>query len=543
MVEMGVSDHEDRASGAAEADGERRLRLTIRQRARLYELGRAFSELTELDELLPVVIAKSKELLGVESSAIMLHDPATDELYFPYVADVAPDVEQRMAAVRFPAAQGIAGWVLRHGTVQYVPDVSRDPRWYRHVDGQTGMTTHSLLSAPLRTRDGIIGVLALRNKLEGDFTAEDGELIEALAENIAVAIDNARRLGRAQQSAAQLRDEVDALQRQMERSNRFDEMIGSSPAMQRVFRLLESAATSPVTVLIGGETGTGKELAARAIHFTGPRRQRPFVPVNCGALSETLLENELFGHCKGAFTGALTDKQGLFEVAHGGTIFLDEVGDMPPAMQVKLLRVLQEGEILRVGETAPRPVDVRVISASNRDLPAATRAGDFRSDLLYRLNAFPIELPPLRERREDIPLLVARLLEQTTAKFAKPIERCSPRALDILMHHNWPGNVRELQNEIERAVALAPAGGVIDAADLSEHVLRSSGPRIPLPGTDLTLRRARDLFEREYVGQMLDRHDGNATQAAKVLGISRVMLQKKIRDYGLRKKDREPGAR
>jgi Nif-specific regulatory protein len=398
------------------------------------------------------------------------------------------------------------------------------------------MTTRSLLSAPLRTREGIIGVLALRNKLAGDFTQEDCVLIAAVAENIAVAIDNAHRLGRARQSAAQFRDQIDRLQRRLGVDAGYDGIIGSSAVMQRVFRLLESAAHSPVTVLISGETGTGKELAARAIHNNGPRRERPFVPVNCGALSETLLESELFGHRRGAFTGALADKRGLFEVADGGTIFLDEIGDMPPPMQVKLLRVLQEGEVLPVGETVARPVDVRVISATHRDLESATRSGGFRDDLLYRLNAFPITLPPLRERREDIPLLVTRLLEQTTLKFGKVIERCGAKALDLLMSYEWPGNVRELQNEIERAVALAPARGVIEPADLSPHLVRGTGPRIPLPTSAVTLRRARELFELEYVGQVLAEHGGNATRAAKVLGISRVMLQKKIKLYGLRGK-------
>jgi Nif-specific regulatory protein len=522
------------ARGIDQSEG--RLRLGIRQRARLYEVSRAFRELVELDELLPAVIAKTKALFGVESSAIMLLDATTNELYVPYVADVAPEVERRFVEVRFPADRGIAGWVLSHGDVELVPDVADDPRWYRSVDGHTGMVTRSLLCAPLTSRDGVIGVLSLRNKLEGGFTPEDAELIATVAENIAVAIDNARRFGDAQRSAERLRDAVDALQRQAVRHGGFDDIIGVSPAMQRVFHLLASAAASPVTVLITGETGTGKELIARAIHYNSPRRARPFVAVNCGALSETLLESELFGHRKGAFTGALADKKGLFEVADGGTIFLDEIGDMPPVMQVKVLRVLQEGEFLPVGETTAHHVDVRVISATHHDLAAEAASGGFRADLYYRLNAFPIVVPPLRERRQDIPLLVAKLLERTAEKFGKTAQRCNPRALELLIAYAWPGNVRELQNEIERAVVLAPAGGIIEPADLSERIARSASPRVALPSADLPLRHAREVFEREYVAQVLAQHSGNASRAAKVLGISRVMLQRKIRQYGLRQK-------
>jgi transcriptional regulator with GAF, ATPase, and Fis domain len=519
-----------------EESGEGLLRLGIRQRARLYDVTRAFSELVELDQLLPTVIARTKTLFAVESVAILLLDPATDELYVPYIADIAPEVERRFAAVRFPASRGIAGWVLQHGRVDLVADVSRDPRWYGSVDGQTGMATRSLLSAPLRTRDGIIGVLSLRNKLEGAFTDEDVELVAAVAENIATAIDNARRFGAVQRSAENLRETVDALQEQVLRDSGFKDIVGNSAGMQLVFRLLASAAASPVTVLITGETGTGKELVARAIHSHSARRAQPFVAVNCGALSEALLESELFGHRKGSFTSAVADKKGLLEVASGGTVFLDEVGDMPASMQVKLLRVLQDGEILRVGETDVRHVDVRVISATNRDLAAEMAAGRFRADLYYRLNTFPIVLPPLRERREDIPTLVTRLLEGTTEKFGKTVQRCSARALELLTAYSWPGNVRELQNEIERAVALAPAGGTIEPTDLSERVARAAAPRVALPSADLSLRRAREVFEREYVAQVLAQHGGNASRAAKVLCISRVMLQRKIRLYGLRRK-------
>jgi Nif-specific regulatory protein len=518
---------------------EEALQLSIGQRALLYDLAKAIGELVELDQLLPEVIHRTKALFAVESSAVMLLDAETDEFYVPYVADVARDIEQRLAAVRFPADRGIAGWVLRHGRVEHVADVSRDPRWYGTIDGRTGMVTHSLLCAPLRGRAGPLGVLSLRNKASGGFTADDQQLIEAVADSIGTALDTARRLGDARLAADQLRSEVAALQTQLARGAAPGDIVGNSTAMQRVFKLIDSAAALPVTVLITGETGAGKELVARAIHSRGARRERPFLALNCGALSETLLESELFGHRKGAFTGAQSDKKGLFEVADGGTVFLDEVGDMPPPMQVKLLRALQEGEILPVGDTAPRTIDVRVVSATNRDLGAAVHDGRFRADLFYRLNIFPIAVPPLRERRDDVTLLAAQLLERVSQRFDKPVGRLTARALERLGAYDWPGNVRELQNEIERAVALVAPGAPIDVDDLSEHV-RSSGRVSALPpiaAAGVSLRRARDLFERQLITQVLAQHGGNASRTARALGISRVMLHKKLRAYGLRRMD------
>jgi transcriptional regulator with PAS, ATPase and Fis domain len=244
--------------------------------------------------------------------------------------------------------------------------------------------------------------------------------------------------------------------------------------MAEVFRLMESAAASPIAVLVEGDTGTGKELVARGIHRAGARADGPFLAVNCAAISETLLESELFGHRRGSFTGASQDQPGLFEAAGGGTILLDEIGEMPPSMQAKLLRVVQEGEIIPVGETRPRPIDVRSISATNRDLSGAVAAGSFRQDLYYRLAAFPIQLPPLRERSEDIPLLVDRILQRAVERHGKRIRGIESAAMDLLVAFEWPGNVRELENEIERAVALAREGDDIRIAHLSRKL---SGPR------------------------------------------------------------------
>jgi len=515
--------------GAAGEPGEEALSLA--QRAQLYEATRGFVELVELGALLPVANARARALIAAESSVIMLLDTATDELFVPYAADVAPEVERRWAAVRFPADRGIAGWVLRHGLVEHVPDVAADPRWYRTVDGQTGMVTEALLCAPLRTRAGTIGVLSLRNK-RGGFSAADVALIGAFARAVAAAIDTARQLVGARQEEARLRAEVDALQGQAARGSGFGDIVGHSAAMRAVFRLLESVAPLPVTVLVSGESGTGKELIARALHFNGPRRARPFVAVNCGALSETLLASELFGYRRHAFTGAMADKKGLFEVADGGTILLDEVGDMPASMQVQLLRVLQEGEVLPVGDTQPRRVDVRVIAATHRDLGAEVRAGRFREDLYYRLTVFPIALPPLRERREDLPLLVAHLLARTAARFGAAPRHCGPAALARLAAYGWPGNVRELQNAVEHAMVLARGDG-IEPEDLPAAV-RAATPEVPRAPDGLTLRAAREAFERAYLTQALAAHGGNASRAARTLGISRVMLQRRIRVWQLR---------
>ena len=334
---------------------------------------------------------------------------------------------------------------------------------------------------------------------------------------------------RVKESEAKLRDEAVILQREGVNRNRFVEVIGTSDAMRRVFRLIESAITWPVTVLLTGETGTGKELIARAIHYNSARRDRPFVAVNCGALTETLLESELFGHKHGAFTGAVADRKGFFEVADGGTVLLDEIGETTPAMQVKLLRVLQSGEVVPVGETTPRFIDVRIISSTNRDLEQEARTGRFRRDLFYRLSTFPITLPPLRERKDDISLLAAHILTRAAQKFGKPVPRLSPATVRALIHYTWPGNVRELENEIERAIALAGAGDTIQPEHLSEKVTAKA--LVPVGVEATLLRRARDLFEQEYVTEILRQNNGNVLRTARILGISRSVLNSRLQHW------------
>ena len=296
-----------------------------------------------------------------------------------------------------------------------------------------------------------------------------------------------------------------------------------------------------------GETGVGKEVIANAIHAKSPRSDAPFVTVNCGALPAALLESELFGFARGAFTGATRDKLGLFEVADRGTLFLDEIGDTPPELQVKLLRVLQEGELRRLGETQSRHIDVRIISATNRDLEAEVRANHFREDLFYRLSVFPIRVPALRERREDIPVLTSVLLQRIAERLERNVGALTAQALDHLIQHDWPGNIRELENELERAVALTSRDSAITHESLSERVLRSAAhPGTPTRGSAVrssNLKQARHAFEREFVATVLEQHRGNATRAAQELGISRQMLQRKIRDWDLRNPSKTPDRR
>jgi Nif-specific regulatory protein len=509
----------------------------------LYDVSRSFSGLMELERLVPLIVRKAKEALGADGGAVLLLDPEKQELFFPYTAEAGPEVDRRLSDVRLPVSRGIAGWVVQNGTSQLVDDVAHDERWYAGVDVQTGMVTRSLLTAPLLTQGGVIGCLQLRSARVAAFSQDDLAFLDALAQNVAIAIENARLYERVRGSERSLRDRVTILSREIVRHNGHADLVGASPSMERVFHLIEAASAAAVTVLILGETGTGKELVARAIHTGGPRQAEPFVAINCSALSDTLLEDELFGHRKGAFTGATEHREGLFSAAHGGTIFLDEVGEMSAAMQVKLLRVLETGEILPVGENTPRWVDVRVISATNRDLAARVESGEFRRDLYYRLNVFPIEVPPLRNRRADLPMLVAHLLRQTAAKLGRPAIDIDRAALEALAQYDWPGNIRELRNELERASVLTRPGVPITRAGLSARIKDGSSAPPPAaadagigPDADApeALRDARGVFEARHIRWVLERHGGNVSQAARVLGISRSFLHQKMKEHGIR---------
>lgn len=328
-------------------------------------------------------------------------------------------------------------------------------------------------------------------------------------------------------------NEVHDLRSQLRAQRNFGNIIGKSRAMQDIFALLEKVKDAHVPVLILGESGTGKELIARAIHYNSPRRDKPFVVQNCSAFNDNLLESELFGHVKGAFTGAIRDKEGLFAAADGGTFFLDELGEMSPALQVKLLRVLQQGTFLPVGGTKERSVDVRVVTATNRDIPAMVAAGTFREDLFYRLNLVTLRLPPLRERAEDIPLIVTHLLERDATRRRGAPRTLAPETLQRLVGYPWPGNIRELENEIERLLLMSGDDSVMRPEHLSPHVLAGERGEKRLKPLTGTLREAVEALEREMITQALERTAGNKSEAARELGIARSNLIAKANLYGL----------
>ncbi len=319
--------------------------------------------------------------------------------------------------------------------------------------------------------------------------------------------------------------------RDIEGDCRFGRLVAKSRAMMEVIRLAEKVAQYDTTVLITGESGTGKELMAQAIHQAGGRAARPFVAVNCGGIPETLLESEFFGHRRGAFTGAVSDKKGLFREADGGTLFLDEIGELPLALQVKLLRVLQESEVRPVGDSATRRVDVRVIAATARDLEAEVQRGNFREDLFFRLNVMPIRLPPLRERIEDIPLLSRHFVNLLGRRLKKDIEGIAPAAVAMLVKHHWPGNVRELENVIERAAVLAEKRIILPENLPPELGARTGDRRMDDIFGGFSLKTARRIMEKRLISRALEATGGNRTKAARLLEISHPSLLQKIRLY------------
>ena len=403
--------------------------------------------------------------------------------------------------------------VVASGAPLLTHDALADPRFEQSASVILHQIT-SIICVPLMEDESVIGVIYLDSRQDRQrFTEDNLNFINIFARMAAIAVDYASSYG-------ELYNEKQRLQNELKQQGSFDEMIGRSPRMLEVYSMMKRVMNTDISVLLEGESGTGKELVARALHYSGHRRDNSFIAQFCGNLSENLLESELFGHKKGSFTGAITDKRGMFELANGGTFFLDEIADISPTIQAKLLRVIQEGEIRRVGDNESKKVDVRIISATNKSLREEVDKGKFREDLYYRLNVISINLPPLRNRRGDIPILVRHFLDKYAQKNNIYSKKLSPRALQVLSNYEWPGNVRELENAIERAIIMAE-GDTIDVQDLfiPEQELVSDSPK--------TLKD----YEREIVSRVLDDCGGNKTKTAEILGVSLRWLHYKLSEW------------
>lgn len=476
----------------------------------LSEIALAVNSIHEPDALLEKVLAIAMRELEAERGFVLLTAEDAEKGFEVKNSRNFSD-DQIGEIVRISTSVVLE--VLQTGEPVLVYEALQDDR-FRDTESIVVQQIKSIACVPLRIKNRQIGAIYLDSLTKrGRFTSETLPFISAFANQAAIAIENARLVKRLSEENRRLRTEV-------QRVHGFDEIIGQSRAMDEVFDTMTRVLDSDATVLIEGESGTGKELVARAIHYNGHRKDGSFVAIFCGSLPEELLESELFGHKKGAFTGAVEDKPGLFEEADGGTVFLDEVGDLTPRVQTALLRVLQEGEIKRVGETKMRNVDVRIISATNKPLKGLMQEEGFREDLYYRLNTISISMPPLRRRGADVHLLAHHFLDIYARK--KDIDGFTEDALEALKNYSWPGNVRELENTIERAVVFA-RGNLIEKEDLR---LPDEDELDPFePGT--TLKQA----ERLVVERTIDACDGNISEAARTLDVSRRWLHYRLKEW------------
>ncbi len=490
----------------------------------LYRHAAALGESTDLGAVLDVAAQLAFELLpGATHFAVALRERAGR---FPVVCARRRDGGE----VEIPISRTLMGRVLEQRAGLFLSNAASEMADARSVVAG-GMA--STLMVPLWTGADIRGVLQVDNRDKpGLFAADDLEVLTVAAGHISFAAENARLVARLERAEQRLSRENRYL-KEKQQADSFAGIIGESDAMQAVIDQIGKVRDTRVPVLITGETGTGKELVARALHYTSQRKQHLFVAQNCSALPSTLLESELFGHARGAFTGADRDKKGLFELADGGTIFLDELGEMPLTLQAKLLRVLQEGEIWPVGAARPKRIDVRVVSATHRNLEEMVQAGDFRQDLYYRLHVYPIQLPPLRVRRDDIPMLAHHFIERYAREFGRPVTGFTPEAIARLKAYNWPGNVRELQNELQRVLIGRTEGDLVLAEDLSQRILGQTGVIDDTQVPRGTLKEMVNAVERVLLARALDEHDGNKTQTAKTLGITREGLHKKLVRFGM----------
>lgn len=494
------------------------LTLTAEHLAVLYEISEDLTSMLDLNTLLDRILNRLLQVTKGERAMIALKDQGAFGIRVARTHNL-DDVTKK------EVSSSIIKWVIERNEPILSDDACSDERFHKQKS-IVSYGIRSVLCVPLHhAESGVVGALYTdHRRLEDQFTEKDRLFMSAFANLASVATINARMY-------CQIKARALFLSEQVKDRSEFEELVGRSQAMQEVFNLLEVAAKSEMTVLIQGETGTGKELAARAIHSRSERKDKPFLSANCAALTHELLQSELFGHKKGAFTGASSDRKGLFLSADGGTVFLDEIGNASAQLQSSLLRVLQDGEIQRVGEAEVRNVDVRVIAATNRDLEADVRSGSFREDLLYRLRVLQVEMPPLRSRVEDIPLLSEYLMKRVSREQKKAVRGYTVGAMAALMDHGWPGNVRELENEIMRAIALVEEGKEITTDLFSQKIGFTQKPEA---GKEGYFKARVAALEKRMIVEALDTCDGKISRAAEKLGLSRNGLQKMMTRHGLR---------
>ena len=480
----------------------------------------------DLGALLDLIAREAIKLLDCDRASIFLLDRERNELW----SKVALGNDE---ILRFDASSGIAGAAVTSGAIVNVLDAYSDPRFFTGIDSRTGYRTRTILVAPLRNQGGeIIGAFEALNKRSGVFHRRDEETLETLGAHAAIAIETAQLIGELRRSQDELVAQNTHLWREVERRTAAHGIIGASGRIQHVVRLIERIRDSVVNVLITGESGTGKEMAARAIHFTSPRGRKPFVALNCAALPETLVESELFGIEKGVATG-VNQRIGQFERANGGTLFLDEIGDLSMTAQAKILRVLQERMVERVGGRGPVPVDVRLLAATNKDLETEIGRGNFREDLYYRIKVIHIQMPPLRDVREDVPLLARHFLKEYGKEMGRPAMEFSPAILRKLANSPWPGNVRQLRNEVMRLAACAQ-GDMISEDDLFEEDFGAGPEPARTAGAKpQSLKKAIADLERQMIQEALTATRNNQQQTARILGLSRQGLINKLKRYAI----------
>ncbi len=485
----------------------------------LHEIARVLARSDELKDQLQQTLDIMSTWLGMERGAVSILDLQTGEAWL----DVARGVDFETGRISYQPGEGITGKVAQTGRPMAVANLGNETLFLDRTGARRSLDRSSLafLCVPIFYQNQVVGVLSadkLAHQVES--LEREVEILGAIAELLGKVV----HFRVVEEENKRLREMLAEAKRPM------TSIIGRSKVIREVLRLIDQVAGTNTTVLINGETGTGKELVAKALHENSPRRSRPFVQVNCAAMPDTLLESELFGHEKGAFTGAVTRRRGRFEEAHGGTIFLDEVGELSPVAQAKLLRVLQEREFQPLGSSRTIKVDVRVVAATNKDLEREVASGAFRSDLYYRLNVFPIFLPPLRERGPDILLLADYFAGKYAQEFGKVVNRISTSAIDMMMSYHWPGNVRELENCIERAVLLT-TGEAVEAWHLPPTLqMKPSGTQSVSRGK---LEALVGAFERDLITDALKDVRGNQSEAARLMGTTKRIIQYKVHKYGI----------